>query len=156
MVKSSDFHPVGPGSIRGVDVFQEFSKSPRFSKFCEKTWNQQLLFYNSWCGWENLIQTPFLLSVLQLNPKLHLLMTCPESFPSKLHFVVVWNRTNYLKSTYWPNVFHSFVYTISVQAAFNRLLIGLRFDIPWNGKSRRGRNCCSQRRTFVSILAMYI
>ena len=52
MVKSSDFHPVGPGSIPGTDVFQEFSKSPRFSKFCEKTWNQQLLFYNSWCGWE--------------------------------------------------------------------------------------------------------
>ena len=47
MVKSSDFHPVGPGSIPGADIFQEFSKSPRFSKFCEITWNQQLLFYYS-------------------------------------------------------------------------------------------------------------
>ena len=47
MVKSSDFHPVCSGSIPGADVFQEFSKSPRFSKFCEKTWNQQLLFYYS-------------------------------------------------------------------------------------------------------------
>jgi len=47
MVKSSNFHQVGPGSIPGADVFQEFSKSSRFSKFCEKTWNQQLLLYYS-------------------------------------------------------------------------------------------------------------
>ena len=47
MVKSPEFHPVGPGSIPGADLFQECSKSQTFSKFCEKSLNQQLLFYYS-------------------------------------------------------------------------------------------------------------
>ena len=36
MVKSSDYHPVGPGSIPGVVVFQEFSKSRGFLNSVKK------------------------------------------------------------------------------------------------------------------------
>ena len=71
MDKSFRFPTSRPGfdSRRGnfFQDFSEFSKCARFPKFCEKTWNQQLRFYNSWCGWENSILAPPLGSLISIH-----------------------------------------------------------------------------------------